>query len=133
MRGFQERATNKRKLELVAIARKRFKVADKLEHGAGLLSCMLTAACQKRRQSFAFALANACGCVSGMAGVLTCSTAADMEALQAIGTSKREEDKKSLVQSLTEVRQSLSGAELAELLRHRPRLGPARVRRDTWH
>mmetsp|Transcript_38745 Transcript_38745/g.91462 ORF Transcript_38745/g.91462 Transcript_38745/m.91462 type:complete len:830 (+) Transcript_38745:103-2592(+) len=70
-----ERATNKRKLELVAIARKRFKVADKLEHGA------------------------------------------DMEALQAIGTSKREEDKKSLVQSLTEVRQSLSGAELAELLR----------------
>jgi ATP-dependent DNA helicase len=31
-----ERANNKRKLELVAIARKRFKVSDKLEHGADI-------------------------------------------------------------------------------------------------
>jgi len=70
-----ERATNKRKLELVAIARKRFKVADKIEHGA------------------------------------------DMQALEAIGSSEHEEDRKNLVQTLTEVRQSLSGQELAELLK----------------
>lgn len=31
-----ERASNKRKLELVAIARKRFKVSDKMEHGADI-------------------------------------------------------------------------------------------------
>jgi SNF2 family DNA or RNA helicase len=31
-----ERANNKRKLELVAIARKRFKVSDKIEHGADI-------------------------------------------------------------------------------------------------
>lgn len=31
-----ERANNKRKLELVAIARKRFKVSDKLAHGADI-------------------------------------------------------------------------------------------------
>lgn len=72
-----ERATNKRKLELVAIARKRFKVSDKLEHGA------------------------------------------DMEALQAIGSSKHEEDRKTLVQTLTEVRQSLTATELSELLEPR--------------
>jgi hypothetical protein len=31
-----ERANNKRKLELVAISQKRFKVSDKLEHGADI-------------------------------------------------------------------------------------------------
>ena len=31
-----ERASNKRKLELVAIARKRFKVSDKVEHAADI-------------------------------------------------------------------------------------------------
>ena len=36
-----ERATNKRKLELVAIARKRFKVADKVAHGADISDLQL--------------------------------------------------------------------------------------------
>lgn len=69
-----ERANNKRKLELVAIARKRFKVSDKIMHGA------------------------------------------DIAMLEAAG-SKETDEKRSMVRTLTEVRQSLTAVELKEMLR----------------
>ncbi len=45
-----ERATNKRKLELVAIARKRFKVSDKIEHGADMEALQAIGRSQEEEQ-----------------------------------------------------------------------------------
>ena len=72
-----ERASNKRKLELVAIARKRFKVSDKLENGANL------------------------------------------EVLQQAQNSTTEEEKRALVENLSEVRQTLTQDDLTSLLKER--------------